>query len=74
VHLVVWLADLDLDLRTGRGKKRVLASIGDDVGSKQTFAIFISLTYKYGTVLKSVIPRFPLGTGFAWSCTGQHER
>jgi hypothetical protein len=45
------LADLDLDLRTGRGKKRVLVSIGDDVGSKQTFASFISLTYKngYGT-------------------------
>jgi hypothetical protein len=43
VHLVVWLADLDLDLRTGRGKKkRVLASIGDDVGSK--LASFISLT------------------------------
>jgi hypothetical protein len=47
VHLVVWLADLDLDLRTGRGKKRVLASIGDDVGSKQIFASFISLTYKH---------------------------
>jgi hypothetical protein len=58
VHLVVWLADLDLDLRTGRGKKRVVASIGDDVGSKQTFASFISLTYKYSTVPKSVIPRF----------------
>ena len=67
------MADLDLDLRTGRGKKRVLAlaSIGDDVGSKQLFASFISLTYKYGTVLKSVIPRFPPSTEFAWSCTGQ---
>ena len=65
------MADLDLDLRTGRGKKRVVASIGDDVGSKQLFASFISLTYKYGTVLKSVIPRFPPSTEFAWSCTGQ---
>ena len=65
------MADLDLDLRTGRGKKRVVASIGDDVGSKQTFASFISLTYKYSTVPKSVIPRFPPSTEFAWSCTGQ---